>query len=131
MTGKKTKAVSKAAVKKAARLLARAKPAAKAKPATRLKSAAKAKPVAKAKPAARVRSAAARPAAKAKPATRLKPVAKVKAIKVTRRRVAPANPLLAPWTTPFEMPPFDRIRSEHFLPAFEKAFADNIAEIEA
>jgi peptidyl-dipeptidase Dcp len=29
------------------------------------------------------------------------------------------------------MPPFERIRSEHFLPAFEQAFAENIAEIEA
>jgi hypothetical protein len=47
-----------------------------------------------------------------------------------RKRAAP-NPLIQPWTTPFEMPPFDRIRAEHFLPAFEKVFADNIAEIEA
>jgi peptidyl-dipeptidase Dcp len=42
-----------------------------------------------------------------------------------------ANPLLEPWTTPFEMPPFDRIRPEHFLPAFEQAFAENLREIEA
>jgi peptidyl-dipeptidase Dcp len=44
---------------------------------------------------------------------------------------ASENPLLAPWTTPFQMPPFDQVRPEHFLPAFKRAFADNIAEIEA
>ena len=45
-------------------------------------------------------------------------------------RSAPAaNPLLQPWRTPFETPPFDRIRSEHFLPAFEQALADNLKEI--
>jgi peptidyl-dipeptidase Dcp len=44
---------------------------------------------------------------------------------------ASQNPLLAPWTTPFEMPPFDLVRPEHFLPAFSRAFAENIAKIEA
>ena len=29
------------------------------------------------------------------------------------------NPLLAPWTTPFGVPPFDLIRPAHFVPAFE------------
>jgi peptidyl-dipeptidase Dcp len=41
------------------------------------------------------------------------------------------NPLLAPWQTPFSTPPFDEIRPEHFLPAFEQAFADHSAEIAA
>ena len=36
---------------------------------------------------------------------------------------AEGNPLLRPWQTPFETPPFDEIRPEHFLPAFEQAFA--------
>src|SRR5947208_4518631 len=44
---------------------------------------------------------------------------------------APANPLLKPWTTPFETPPFAEILPEHFLPAFERAFADHSAEIAA
>src|SRR3954449_11090779 len=44
---------------------------------------------------------------------------------------AEANPLLAPWQTPFETPPFDAIKPEHFLPAFERAFADHSAEIAA
>jgi peptidyl-dipeptidase Dcp len=42
-----------------------------------------------------------------------------------------ANPLLAAWRTRFETPPFDAIKPEHFLPAFEQAFADHTAEIAA
>jgi peptidyl-dipeptidase Dcp len=42
-----------------------------------------------------------------------------------------ANPLLSAWQTPFETPPFEQIVPEHFLPAFDKAFADHTAEIEA
>jgi peptidyl-dipeptidase Dcp len=41
------------------------------------------------------------------------------------------NPLLQPWQTPFETPPFAEIKPEHFLPAFEQAFADHAAEIKA
>jgi peptidyl-dipeptidase Dcp len=41
------------------------------------------------------------------------------------------NPLLKPWTTPFETPPFDRIEPAHFMPAFEQAFADHAGEIAA
>jgi peptidyl-dipeptidase Dcp len=41
------------------------------------------------------------------------------------------NPLLAPWRTPFETPPFTAIEPKHFLPAFEQAFADHAAEIAA
>ena len=42
-----------------------------------------------------------------------------------------ANPLLAPWTTPFGVPPFDRIRPEHFAPAFEHAMREHLQEIAA
>jgi peptidyl-dipeptidase Dcp len=41
------------------------------------------------------------------------------------------NPLLMAWQTPHQTPPFDAIRPEHFLPAFEQAFADHSAEIDA
>lgn len=41
------------------------------------------------------------------------------------------NPLLKPWQTPFETPPFEAIKPEHFLPAFEQAFADHAAEVAA
>src|SRR5437588_882535 len=43
----------------------------------------------------------------------------------------PVNPLLDPWQTPFETPPFAEIAPEHFLPAFEQAFADHTAEVTA
>src|SRR5579872_1844824 len=42
-----------------------------------------------------------------------------------------ANPLLRPWQTPFETPPFAEILPEHFIPAFEQAFVDHAAEIAA
>jgi peptidyl-dipeptidase Dcp len=42
-----------------------------------------------------------------------------------------ANPLLRPWQTPFETPPFAEIAPAHFLPAFEQAFADHAGEIAA
>jgi peptidyl-dipeptidase Dcp len=41
------------------------------------------------------------------------------------------NPLLKAWQTPFETPPFTEITPEHFMPAFEQAFADHSAEIAA
>src|SRR5256886_14604579 len=41
------------------------------------------------------------------------------------------NPLLRPWQTPFETPPFAEIEPEHFLPAFEQAFVDHAAEVAA
>jgi peptidyl-dipeptidase Dcp len=44
---------------------------------------------------------------------------------------SPVNPLLRPWQTPFETPPFAEIEPEHFLPAFEQAFADHAAEVAA
>ena len=34
-----------------------------------------------------------------------------------------ANPLLKAWQTQLETPPFAEIKPEHFLPAFEQAFA--------
>ena len=41
------------------------------------------------------------------------------------------NPFFETWTTPFGMPPFDRIRPEHFLPAFDRGIEEEIAEIAA
>jgi peptidyl-dipeptidase Dcp len=40
------------------------------------------------------------------------------------------NPFFDAWNTPFELPPFDRIRPEHFPPAFDRGMAEHIAEIE-
>ena len=41
------------------------------------------------------------------------------------------NPLLEKWTTPFELPPFDAIKPEHFLPAYQVAIKEELAEVEA
>jgi peptidyl-dipeptidase Dcp len=41
------------------------------------------------------------------------------------------NPLLAEWTTPFGVPPFDQFREEHFLPAYREAIARHSREVEA
>lgn len=41
------------------------------------------------------------------------------------------NPFFAPYQTPFETPPFDRIRNEHFLPAINKGIELHQAEIDA
>ena len=42
-----------------------------------------------------------------------------------------SNPLLTPWTTPFGVPPFDRIRPEHFVPAFDEAMRLHLDEVAA
>src|SRR5215469_13473612 len=41
------------------------------------------------------------------------------------------NPLLGAWAPLDETPPFPAIRPEHFRPAFDRAMADHMAEIEA
>src|ERR1700755_1479045 len=54
-----------------------------------------------------------------------------KSLKTAAPSDAQANPLLIPWLTPFATPPFAEIVPEHFLPAFEQAFADHSAEVAA
>jgi peptidyl-dipeptidase Dcp len=41
------------------------------------------------------------------------------------------NPFFAAWTTPFGLPPFDRLRPEHFPPAFDRGMAEQKAQIAA
>ncbi len=41
-----------------------------------------------------------------------------------------ANPLLADWTTPFDLPPFNEIEPSHFEEAFNQAMAEARAEID-
>ncbi|GAA4356044.1 M3 family metallopeptidase [Kangiella marina] len=45
--------------------------------------------------------------------------------------MADSNPFFMEWDTPYGMPPFDKIKDEHFAPAFEKAIAEARAEVEA
>lgn len=42
-----------------------------------------------------------------------------------------ANPLLAPWTGPYGLPPFAAIRAEHYEPAVRHAMAAHLAELDA
>ncbi|HKB96116.1 MAG TPA: M3 family metallopeptidase [Rhizomicrobium sp.] len=41
------------------------------------------------------------------------------------------NPLFENWTAPFQAPPLDRIKAEHFPPAYDRALAEHAAEIVA
>jgi peptidyl-dipeptidase Dcp len=41
------------------------------------------------------------------------------------------NPFFSEYSTPFQVPPFDRIKPEHYLPAYEKAIAEDRQEIES
>jgi len=43
----------------------------------------------------------------------------------------PKNPFLSEYTTPFQVPPFDQIKNEHYLPAFEAGMKEQLAEVEA
>lgn len=41
------------------------------------------------------------------------------------------NPLLTAYETPFEVPPFDQIKDEHFRPAFKEALSVHNAEVDS
>jgi peptidyl-dipeptidase Dcp len=41
-----------------------------------------------------------------------------------------SNPFFEEWNTPFGVPPYGRIRAEHFAPAYARGFAEHEAEIE-
>ncbi len=45
--------------------------------------------------------------------------------------MAAENPFFEDWTTPFGLPPFDRIEPAHFPPAFDRGMAEQKAEIAA
>src|SRR5688572_21466081 len=42
-----------------------------------------------------------------------------------------ANPFFAPSTLPYQLPPFDQIKDEHYAPALEKGMAEQRAEVAA
>lgn len=42
-----------------------------------------------------------------------------------------ANPLLAAYDTPFNVPPFDKIKDEHFRPAYDEALKQHNVEIDS
>ncbi|MEJ1972118.1 MAG: hypothetical protein WDM96_06505 [Lacunisphaera sp.] len=45
--------------------------------------------------------------------------------------VTSANPLLTESTLPYQLPPFDLIKDEHFAPAFAQGMAEHLREIDA
>ncbi|MBR7024211.1 MAG: peptidase M3, partial [Bacteroidales bacterium] len=48
-----------------------------------------------------------------------------------KTEAAGPNPFLTEYTTPFQVPPFDQIKIEHYMPAFEAGIKEQQAEIEA
>lgn len=52
-------------------------------------------------------------------------------VKKATPNVASENPLLQEWKTPYGLPPFDKIKIEHFVPAFKAAMADQIRNVDA
>ena len=42
-----------------------------------------------------------------------------------------ANPFLTEYNTPFKVVPFDQIKTEHYLPAFEAGMKEQLEEIDA
>lgn len=51
--------------------------------------------------------------------------------KTTEESAAPPeNPFFAEYDTPFQVPPFDIIKPEHFIPAYDRGMAEHKADIE-
>lgn len=44
---------------------------------------------------------------------------------------AQKNPFMQEWKTPYGVPPFDQIKTEHYLPAFQAGIKQQVAEIKA
>lgn len=44
---------------------------------------------------------------------------------------AQKNPFMQEWKTPYGVPPFDQIKTEHYLPAFQTGIKQQVAEIKA
>ena len=48
-----------------------------------------------------------------------------------KTEVETPNPFLTEYTTPFQVVPFDQIKNEHYLPAFEAGMKEQLAEVDA
>lgn len=53
------------------------------------------------------------------------------AIERDQKKAPEENPLLKTYNTPFQVPPFNEIKEEHFLPAFKAGIAEQKKEIDA
>jgi peptidyl-dipeptidase Dcp len=47
----------------------------------------------------------------------------------TQKHINTMNPLLAPFDTPYNIPPFEKIKPEHFIPAIEEGMKVHVVEI--
>jgi peptidyl-dipeptidase Dcp len=47
----------------------------------------------------------------------------------TKEEIDKTNPFFSAYNTPFDVPPFDRIKAKHYIPAFEKGMADGREEL--
>ena len=47
-----------------------------------------------------------------------------------KEQAATENPFLSDYGTPYEVPAFDKIKTEHYLPAFEEGMKQQKAEID-
>jgi peptidyl-dipeptidase Dcp len=65
------------------------------------------------------------------PAVLLSAVVFISSQRATAPPAVAANPLLTPSPLPFEYPPFDKIKDEHFTPAFEQGMTEELAEVAA
>ena len=41
------------------------------------------------------------------------------------------NPFFSPWNTPYEIPDFGKIKTAHYMPAFEEGMRQQKAEIDS
>ena len=48
---------------------------------------------------------------------------------LARTAAAQENPFFTAYNTPWDVPPFDKIKVEHFMPAYEKGIAEQRAEV--
>jgi peptidyl-dipeptidase Dcp len=53
------------------------------------------------------------------------------ATKTEKKTAVGANPFLTESTLPYKLPPFDKIKDEHFQPALEQGMAEELKEVEA
>ena len=51
--------------------------------------------------------------------------------KTKKAEIDMSNPFFTEYNTPFEVPPFEKIKAVHYLPAFEKGMADGREELHA
>jgi peptidyl-dipeptidase Dcp len=61
----------------------------------------------------------------------LLPILLLCAMPLVAGTVAETNPFLVPYGTPYDTPPFDRIRPEHILPALQQGMAEQKQEVRA